>query len=156
MGRRRHLRPRARRSRTVMRRASVTAAVAVAFADSSIVVLALPELYGRFDTTIEGVAWVVTAYNAAVAVAASALVLLVHRVDAARTLGAGLVIFLGASIACAAAGSLSFLIAARCVQGVGAAMLLAGSLPVLAALTGSAASGARLWTLAGTFGLALG
>jgi hypothetical protein len=33
----------------------VAVAVAVAFADSSIVVLALPELYGRFDTTIEGV-----------------------------------------------------------------------------------------------------
>ena len=31
----------------------VAVAVAVAFADSSIVVLALPELYGRFDTTLE-------------------------------------------------------------------------------------------------------
>ena len=118
--------------------------------------LALPELYGRFNTTIEGVAWVVTAYNVAVAVAALALVFLVHRVDAARVLGAGLIVFLGASIACASAGSLSFLIGARCVQGVGAALLLAGSLPVLAALTGSSAKGAGLWTLAGTFGLALG
>ena len=118
--------------------------------------LALPELYGRFDTTIEGVAWVITAYNVAVAVAALALVFLVHRLDAARVLGAGLVVFLGASIACAAAGSLSFLIGARIVQGVGAALLLAGSLPVLVALTGSAASGAGIWTLAGTFGAALG
>ena len=66
------------------------------------------------------------------------------------------IVFLGASIACASAGSLSFLIGARCVQGVGAALLLAGSLPVLAALTGSSAKGAGLWTLAGTFGLALG
>ena len=48
----------------------VAIAVAVAFADSSIVVLALPELYGRFDTTIEGVSWVVTAYNASVALVA--------------------------------------------------------------------------------------
>ena len=40
--------------------------------------------------------------------------------------------------------------------GRGAALLLAGSLPVLAALTGSSAKGAGLWTLAGTFGLALG
>jgi len=31
---------------------AVAVAVAVAFADSSIVVLALPELYARFDTTI--------------------------------------------------------------------------------------------------------
>jgi len=42
-------------------------AVGVAFADSSIVVLGLPELYARFHTSIEGVSWVVTAYNAAVA-----------------------------------------------------------------------------------------
>jgi MFS family permease len=119
-------------------------------------VLALPELYGRFDTTIEGVAWVVTAYNVAVAVAALGLVGFVHRLNAARVLGAGLVVFLGASIACAAAGSLPFLIGARSVQGVGAALLLAGSLPVLAALTGSPAAGASLWTLAGTFGAALG
>ena len=61
------------------RSAALTAAVAVAFADSSIVVLALPELYGRFNTTIEGVSWVVTAYNAAVAVIALLLLLLVHR-----------------------------------------------------------------------------
>ena len=136
--------------------ALVAAAVAIAFADSSIVVLALPELYGRFNTTIEGVAWVVTAYNVAVAVTALGLILFVHRINAARVLGAGLVVFLGASIACAAAGSLPFLIGMRSVQGVGAALLLAGSLPVLGALTGSSAAGASLWTLAGTFGAALG
>ena len=109
-----------------------TAAVAVAFADSSIVVLALPELYGRFNTTIEGVSWVVTAYNAAVAVTALALLLLlVHRLRSAVLLGVGLVLFLAASIACAAAQSLAFLIGARTVQGVGAALLLVGALPVL-------------------------
>jgi MFS family permease len=127
--------------------APLTAAVAVAFADSSIVVLALPELYGRFDTTIEGVSWVVTAYNAAVAVAALALLLLVHRLSAAVLLGAGLGLFLAAAIACAAAQSLAFLIGARTVQGVGAALLLVGALPLL---------GRARWTAAGTFGLALG
>jgi len=130
-----------------VRPAPVTAAVAIAFADSSIVVLALPELYGRFDTTIQGVSWVVTSYNAAVAVTALALVLFVHRLNAAAVLGAGLGIFLAASIACAAAQSLEFLIGARAVQGVGAALLLAGSLPLL---------GPGRWTAAGTFGLAVG
>lgn len=125
----------------------VAAAVAVAFADSSIVVLALPDLYGRFQTTIEGVSWVVTAYNAAVAATALLLVFLVHRFRAAYVLGGGLGLFLAASIACAAANSLAFLIAARSVQGVGAALLLSGALPVI---------GARTWTLAGTYGLAVG
>jgi predicted MFS family arabinose efflux permease len=127
--------------------APVAAAVAVAFADSSIVVLALPDLYGRFQTTIEGVSWVVTAYNAAVAATALLLVLLVHRFRAAWVLAGGLALFLAASIACAAANSLTFLIAARSVQGVGAALLITGALPVL---------GARTWTLAGTYGLAVG
>ena len=134
----------------------VAAAVAIAFADSSIVVLALPELYSRFQTTIEGVSWVVTAYNAAVAVTALALVFLVHRFRAATVLAAGLGVFFVASVGCALANSLGFLIAARSAQGVGAALLLAGALPVLSALTGSAAAGAKIWTLAGTFGLALG
>jgi MFS family permease len=127
--------------------APLAAAVAVAFADSSIVVLALPELYGRFDTTIQGVSWVVTAYNLAVAVTALLLVFCVHRVSATWVLGAGLGLFLAASIACAASQSLGFLIGARSVQGVGAALLLTGSLPVL---------GRARWTTAGTFGLAVG
>ncbi len=130
-----------------MKRWPLVAAVAVAFADSSIVVLALPELYGRFNTSIEGVSWVVTAYNLAVAVTALALLFFVHRLRSAVLLGAGLVIFLAASIACAAAQSLAFLIGARTVQGVGAALLLVGALPVL---------GRASWTAAGTFGLALG
>lgn len=136
--------------------AVVAAVVGIAFADSSIVVLALPQLYGRFDTTITGVSWVLTAYNVAVAVTAIALVLFVHRLRAAVVLAIGIVLFLAASIACAAAGSLGFLIAARCVQGAGAALLLAGALPALVALTGSPAAAAGVWTLAGTFGAALG
>jgi predicted MFS family arabinose efflux permease len=131
-------------------------AVGVAFADSSIVVLALPDLYGHFHTSIEGVSWVVTAYNAAVAVAAFGLIALVHRIRARWILATGLLVFFAASVACALAESLEFLIAARCFQGAGAALLLAGALPVLGALTGSVDRGAAIWTLAGTFGLALG
>ena len=129
------------------REVAVSAAVAIAFADSSIVVLALPELYTHFHTSLEGVSWVVTAYNLAVAVTALVLVLFVHRVGTRPLLATGLAVFLAASIACAAAGSEYFLIGARSVQGVGAALVLAAALPVL---------GARRWTAAGTFGLALG
>jgi predicted MFS family arabinose efflux permease len=136
--------------------ALVAAAVAIAFADSSIVVLALPELYAQLHTSLGGVSLVVTAYNAAVAAVALGLVLLAHRVHAGRLLTLGLGFFLLASIACALAHDLSFLVAARAVQGAGAALLLAGALPVLAVLSGSPARGAATWTLAGTFGAALG
>jgi MFS family permease len=136
--------------------ALVAAGVGVAFADSSIVVLALPALYGQLHTSIEGVAWVVTAYNVSVAVAAFALVFFVHRLRATLVLATGLAVFMVASIACASAGTLAFLIGARCVQGAGAALLLAGSLPVLVELRGSAVRGAAVWTLAGTLGASLG
>ena len=51
----------------------VVVAVGIAFADSSIVVLALPDLYADFDTTIVAVSWVVTAYNVAIALGAALL-----------------------------------------------------------------------------------
>jgi MFS family permease len=56
-------------------------------------------------------------------------------------------LFLVSTIACASAQALWFLISARTVQGVGAGLLLAGALPLISA---------SLWTLAGTFGAALG
>jgi MFS family permease len=135
---------------------AVTVAVAVAFADSSIVVLALPELYASFDTTIEGVAWVVTSYNLLLAVCALAIVLLAHRVRASVLLAAGSVVFLAASLACALADDLMLVIAARSVQGLGGALLLGGSLPVLGSLVGSTARAVGLWTMAATFGAAVG
>ena len=55
-------------------------AVALAFADASVVALALPDLYGEFDTTIVGVSWVLTTYALAVAVAAVPVALLHRRV----------------------------------------------------------------------------
>ena len=134
----------------------VAAAVAIAFADSSIVVLALPAVYGQLHTSIEGTAWVVTAYNAAVAAGAFGLMCVVRRLRAGTLLAVGLFVFLVASVACALADTLAFLVAARTVQGLGAALLLAGSLPVLAELTGSPRRGVLLWTLAGTFGAVLG
>lgn len=144
----------ARRARLLT--AAVAAAVAVAFADSSIVVLALPDLYGAFDTSIVGVSWVITSYNLVVAVCAFALVPVVKRADTGRVSRAGLLLFCAGSAGCAAAWSLPALIVFRCVQGAGAAMLLAGALALLSALTGSRARGVALWTAAGTFGAAVG
>src|SRR3954467_12623901 len=91
----------------------VAAIVAIAFADSSIVVLALPQLYTRFETSITGVSWVVTSYNAAVAVSALALVFFVHRFRARLVFGSGALVFLVATIACASAQSLPFLLPRR-------------------------------------------
>jgi predicted MFS family arabinose efflux permease len=141
----------------------IAVAVGVAFADSSIVVLALPELLSRFDTTITAVSWVVTSYNVTVAVLALILVPMMAsrrgvagRLHPVRLTQAGLVVFCAASLACALAGDLGVLIGARAVQGAGAAMLLAGSVPLLAVVAGSPARGAAVWGIAGVMGAAVG
>ncbi len=59
--------------------AAVAASVAVAFADSSIVVLALPELYSEFHTSLTGVSFVITSYNLVVFVGAFVLVPFTRR-----------------------------------------------------------------------------
>jgi MFS family permease len=136
--------------------AAVGASVAVAFADSSIVVLALPALYTDFHASLIGVSWVITSYNLVVLIAAFALVPLVRRLHVRVITRVGLALFTIGSIGCAAAWGLSDLIAFRCVQGLGGALVLAGALPMLGGLLGSPAAGGRLWTATGTFGAALG
>lgn len=131
-------------------------AIALAFADSSIVMLGLPEIYGELDASIPGVSLVITAYNLVVAVVALALVPVLRRVRPPGLLAGGLVVFLAASLACGLVDDLGWLVAMRGVQGLGAALLLAASLPAMAALTGSAARGRAWWGLAGTLGAVLG
>lgn len=138
----------------MLRVAALIAAVAIAFADSAIVVLALPDLLRQYDVSINSVAWVVTAYNVAVALAALGLGLLGGRFDPGRLLLAGGAAFVVSSLACALAPSVWVLIPFRSVQGVAAAGLLVGALPVIRSL--APARGAALWAGAGVFGAALG
>jgi hypothetical protein len=138
------------------RSALLAVAVGVAFADSSIVVLALPQLYGELDTSIVGVSWVITAFNLAVAVSALSCLGLLRWVAPAPAAGAGLVLFLVASLGCGSSPGIWSLVAWRVAQGVGGGLVLVASLPVLAALAGSSGEAVRRWTTASTFGLAAG
>jgi MFS family permease len=135
---------------------ALAVAVAVAFADSSVVVLALPELYVDLRTSVVGVAWVITAYNVAVVEATPLVLWLLRRVDGRRLLAAGSIVFAAASLACGLAHDLALLIAARAVQGVGGALLLAAALPALAQAGGSARRGVATWSTAALAGLAVG
>ena len=134
-------------SGTELGQAAIWAAVALAFADSSIVVLALPDLLRYFDTSIEGVSLVITAYNVAVVVATPLVLVFVRTRDSRIGLHAGLALFAAGSAGCALAGSLELLVALRIVQALGGALLLASALPML---------GARRWSLAAAVGAALG
>ena len=78
----------------------------------------------------------ITSYNLVVAVAALALVPFARRLRPRPTGIVGVALFTGGSAGCAAAWSLDALIAFRCVQGLGGALLLAASLRALAAFWG--------------------
>jgi MFS family permease len=136
--------------------AVLVVAVALAFADASVVALALPDLYGEFDTTIVGVSWVLITYALVVAIVAVPVTLLHRRIRPPVLTGAGLALFAAASLAAGLAPSLGFLLAARAGQGVGATLLLAGSLPVLGAGLGSIARARAWWAAAASVGAVTG
>jgi MFS family permease len=99
---------------------------------------------------------VITSYNLVVAVAAAAIAALSSHLDPRRWAQVGLVLFTAASIGCAASWSLPALIVFRCVQGLGAAFLLATSISLLGGLVGSRERGIGLWTNVAVLGAALG
>lgn len=131
-------------------------AVALAFADASIVALAIPDLYVEFGSTIPAVSWVLTAYALAVAATGLLYLSVLRRISGTTLTVAGAAIFAASSLAAGFAPSLAALIVARVAQGVGGAALAAGSLGVLAALVGDRSRAARWWAAAGVAGAALG
>lgn len=131
-------------------------AVGLAFADASVVALALPDLYAEFDTSIVGVSWVLTTYALTVAVVAVPVAMFHRRIRPLALVVAGIVVFAAASLVAGAANSLTLLLTARAAQGVGATFLLAASLPVLAAIVPGDGRARRWWALAGAVGAALG
>src|SRR4051794_28070258 len=85
-------------------------AVALVLADSSVVTLGLPSILGDLDTTPQGVAWVLMAYNLVLALAAIPAARLVQRSSPSSVAAGGLVLFALASLVCAAASSLGVLV----------------------------------------------
>jgi MFS family permease len=135
---------------------TVRLAVGLAFADASIVVLALPEIVAWLHTSISHVPWVITAYNLALILAAAAVIPFARRLDATRALIAGLALFGVASIGCGVANSMSALVPLRCVQGVGGGLLLCASLPMLAGTARPGDSPLNGWSAAAAIGIAVG
>lgn len=134
----------------------VRLAVALAFADASIVVLALPQIVDRLHTSISHVVWVIVAYNLALIVGAVTMVPLADRLSSARALVGGLVLFGLASIGCGAANSLAALVPLRAVQGFGGALILCASLPLFAGSARPGDSPLVGWSAAAAIGAAVG
>jgi EmrB/QacA subfamily drug resistance transporter len=105
----------------------------LALMDGSVVNVALPALQAAFHATAGGIQWVVQGY----ALFAAALLLLGGALGdhygRRRAYVWGVALFALASAGCAASMSLGQLVAARAVQGVGAALLVPQGLSILSA-----------------------
>ena len=130
-------------------------AIALVLADSSVVTLALPDVLARYDVGIPTVAWVLTSYNLVLALAAVPAAYAGRRRPRAA-FAAGAVVFAGASLACALAPSFALLVAGRCVQALGGALVVCAALDLLSASVRSEARAAVAWAGAGVLGAALG
>ena len=133
-------------------------ASSLAFVDGSVVNVGLPAIGRSLAANASALQWVVNAYLLPL----SALLLVGgaagDRFGRRRVLILGTVLFALASLGCALAPGLAWLIGARFVQGVGAALLMPNSLAILgAAFTGEAKGRAiGTWAAAGAAMGALG
>ncbi len=122
---------------------------AMTFIDSTAVNVSLPVLQRELRTTTEQTQWVIEGY----ALFLSALILLggaLGDLYGRRLIfEIGIIIFALSSLACALAGSIDFLIAARCVQGIGGALSTPGSLALISAAYGGAERGKAIGTWSG-------
>lgn len=108
----------------------------IAQLDASIVQLALPALTVEFETTLNQVSWVPIAYLLTLAALLPVFGRLCEMWGRKLLYVLGFLLFTVASALCGLAESLSWLVAARLLQGVGGAMLAANSIAIMTAAVG--------------------
>ena len=130
----------------------LTAAIlgsSIAFIDSTVVNVALPALQATFRASVVDVQWVVEGY----ALFLAALILvggsLGDLYGRRRVFVTGVALFATSSAWCGVARTIHELILARCAQGVGAALLVPGSLAIISASFEEKRRGAAIGTWSG-------
>lgn len=130
----------------------------MAFLDSTVVNVALPDIGRDFDAGAGALQWILNGYLLTLA----SLILLGgslgDRHGRRRVFVLGIVVFTAASLLCAVAPSVEVLIAARLAQGVGGALLTPGSLAIVEASfrPGDRARAIGAWSGLGGVATALG
>src|SRR5690348_1000177 len=99
--------------------------------DSLVVVTALPTIHREIGGSISTLEWTVNAFTLTYAAGIITAATLGDRLGRRLMFILGLGVFTASSVACAVAPSAGFLIAARAVQGVGAAIVMPLSLTIL-------------------------
>jgi len=123
--------------------------------DALVVTTALSTIRIDLGASIEALQWTMNAYNLSFAVLLLTGAALGDRLGRRRIFIAGLILFVAASAACALARSAGFLIAARAVQGAGAALVMPLAMALLSAAYPPQERGKALGIFSGLTGLAL-
>src|SRR5262245_35598593 len=128
---------------------ATTLASSMAFIDSTVVNVALPALQTNLNATIVDVQWVIEAYSLLL----SALLLvggsLGDHYGRRRVFLIGVALFALASTWCGLAPNIDQLIAARAAQGLGAALLVPGSLAIISSSFPESERGRAIGTWSG-------
>ncbi len=112
--------------------------------DTLVVASALSTIQADLGASLEQLEWTVNSYNLSFAVLLMTGAALGDRFGRRRLYGIGLGLFTAASAACALAPGVGWLIAARAVQGAGAALLIPLGLALLSAAFPPAKRGAAI------------
>ncbi|MEU3934439.1 MFS transporter [Streptomyces sp. NPDC029044] len=123
--------------------------------DNLVVVTALPTIREKLGGSLEQLEWTVNAYTLTFAVLMMFGAALGDRFGRRRVFIAGLLLFTAASAAAALAPGIGELIAARAVQGAGAAIIMPLSLTLLTSAVPAAKRGAALGIYGALNGLAI-
>jgi EmrB/QacA subfamily drug resistance transporter len=143
------------RARTIWTFAITSTALFMVVLDNLVVSTALPVIRTDLGATIEELEWTVNAYTLTFAVFLLTGAALGDRFGRKRMFTVGIAIFTAASAAAALAPSMDWLIAARAVQGVGAALVTPLTLTILSAAVPRERRGMALGAWSGIAGLAV-
>jgi EmrB/QacA subfamily drug resistance transporter len=103
----------------------------MAFIDGTVVNVALPALQNDLNASVRGVQWVIEAYSLLLAALLLVGGAMRDRYGRRKIFVFGVAIFAAASAWCGSASGIGQLIAARAAQGIGAALLVPGSLALI-------------------------
>ncbi|MGH3077626.1 MAG: MFS transporter [Gaiellaceae bacterium] len=143
------------RARTFWTFAITSTALFMVVLDNLVVSTALPVIRTDLGATIEELEWTVNAYTLTFAVFLLTGAALGDRFGRKRMFAVGVAVFTVASAAAALAPSMDWLIAARAVQGVGAALVTPLTLTILSAAVPRDRRGLALGAWSGIAGLAV-
>jgi DHA2 family multidrug resistance protein-like MFS transporter len=111
--------------------AAILGAIVLVVLDGAIANVALPSIAQQLQASPADAVWIVTAYQLAIVMFLLPAAAVGERLGYRRVFTAGIALFTVASVLCALAPSLPWLVAARCLQGLGSAAVMPLGLALL-------------------------